>query len=134
MDEILTIHITKHFGEDSHEITMRVNDLNTLEQALGTITSSYIQGTQSEKDFWDTLLKKTPFETKEEFEKWLFTMRDYDLCVKNFSYEDYVKDTVKTAMEEAGLNKYRDLEELEADLSETKGALKDIKYLADGAI
>lgn len=135
-DNILTIHVTKHFaGSEDHEHTYKVSDKEELEEVLGLIRNHYedyekTQRKTVEKQVWGDILKQTPFETKEEFYKWLGKMKDYDLCSQEFCFEDYARDTIKTAMRDSGLYDYDDLDEVEAAISDMKDALEKIRDLS----
>ena len=138
MSEILTVHVTKHFGTQNHEHTFSISGKDSLEQVVGFIINYYAEYETTQREtvenqFWDDLLKQTPFETKEEFLKWLGKMKDYDLCCKDFSYEEYTRDTIKTAIRDAGITDYDDLDEIEAALGEMKSALTEISETVSGA-
>lgn len=135
-DNILTIHVTKHFGDSGdHEHTYRVSDRESLEQVLGLVRNHYEEYEKNqretvEKQVWSDILNQTPFETKEEFYKWLGKMKDYDLCCQDFCFEDYARDTIRTALRDANLYDYDDLDEVEAAISEMKDALEQIHDLS----
>lgn len=137
-NEILTVHVTKHFGNADHEHTFHIYEGKTLNMALSSIRSFYgeyenMEKEHIEKQMWDEFLKTTPFENKQQFDKWMEKMKDYDLCCLDFSYEDYARDTIKTAIRDAGITDYDDLDEIEAALSEMKSALIEISETVSGA-
>lgn len=135
-DNILTIQVTKPFAssEDS-EYTYSVCNREDLEQVLDLVRKHYEdyeknQRETVEKQIWSDILSQTPLETKEEFYDWLGKMSKYDLCCKDFCFEDYNYEIIKTALSDADLYDYDNLDEVKEAISEMQGTLSDIHDLS----
>ena len=135
-DNILTIQVTKNFASsEDREYTYSVCNREDLEQVLGLVRKHYedyekTQRETVEKHIWSDILNKTPFETKEEFYDWLGKMKAYDLCCKDFCFEDYNYEIIKTALSDADLYDYDNLDEVKEAISEMQDALSDIHDLS----
>ena len=135
-DNILTIQVTKNFARsEDRDYTYSVCNREDLEQVLGLVRKHYEdyekpQRETVEKQIWSDILNQTPFETKEEFYDWLGKMRNYYLCCKDFCFEDYNYEIIKTALRDADLYDYDNLDEVKDAIIEMQGALCDIHDLS----
>lgn len=86
------------------------------------------EGLKTEEEFWHDFLLDTPFETKQDFDKWMGIMDDNGLLSSNPDFEKFRERVIEAELD---CTEYNSIDEMLDKISELEGKLDDIHQISE---
>lgn len=86
------------------------------------------EGLKTEEEFWHDFLLDTPFETKQDFDRWLGIMDENELFSPNLNFEKFRERAIE---EELSCTEYDSIDEMLDKIAELESKLDDIHQISE---
>ena len=112
-----------NFGFDGRESFLKM-----VASMYDAIELKSKEGLKTEEEFWHDFLLDTPFETKQDFDRWMGIMDDNEFLSPNPDFEKFRERAIEEALDDT---EYSSIDEMLDKIAELEGKLDDIHQISE---